>query len=224
MALNYTLSLLAAVPPSPRLRVLTIGNTGTRFSADGLIGILDDISHLAATDLLVGTFSSQVSRLAYEINQANHTAVTADRAFLYHSVDSMWYFGGQLEYQKCVAFDYIDTQSGSSSVAKGTRLSCPIIAEFEHGSGLMHCFVGPDKKSVMLPPAAVVNCEQSLGNKWYILPQHMRQPGLELSGVRPSNATSRLSAGAAASAAAGVHVGHAPGAAAAALGGKIDVV
>jgi hypothetical protein len=52
--------------------------------------VYDDIIHLANADLLVGTFSSQVSRSAYEMSQVNHTHLTADRAFSYHSVDSMW--------------------------------------------------------------------------------------------------------------------------------------
>ncbi len=50
------------------LFVLT-GDVGTRNSQDGARGIYDDTIMLSSTDFLVGTFSSQVSRLAYEIMQ-----------------------------------------------------------------------------------------------------------------------------------------------------------
>lgn len=48
-----------------------------RYSTAGLLGVYDDIMHLAEADLLVGTFSSQVSRLAYEVKLVNATAPPA---------------------------------------------------------------------------------------------------------------------------------------------------
>jgi glycoprotein 6-alpha-L-fucosyltransferase len=65
----------------------------------GLTAVYDDIKHLADSDFIVGTFSSQVTRAAYEIAQANSTYGSPDSTFNYHSVDSMFYFGGQNQYR-----------------------------------------------------------------------------------------------------------------------------
>jgi hypothetical protein len=48
-----------------------------------------DVMLLAASDVVVGTFSSQVSRLAYEVAQAN-SSVNVDASLAYRSIDSMW--------------------------------------------------------------------------------------------------------------------------------------
>lgn len=76
------------------------GGVHKRDSRDGARGIYDDTILLSSTDYLVGTFSSQVSRLAYEIMQVNGSsssssspgagAAVTDRSLHYHSVDSMW--------------------------------------------------------------------------------------------------------------------------------------
>eukprot|EP00775_Hariotina_reticulata_P005938 gene5938-6177_t len=78
---------------------LKAGAVNHRYSLDGLAGVYDDIIHLSDTDLIVGTFSSQVSRAAYEIAQVNSTYGSPDSAFNYHSVDSMFYYGGQHLYR-----------------------------------------------------------------------------------------------------------------------------
>ncbi|KAF6255596.1 hypothetical protein COO60DRAFT_1627492 [Scenedesmus sp. NREL 46B-D3] len=49
-------------------------STEKRYSAGGFVGVYDDIMHLAACDVVVGTFSSQVSRMAYEVSMVNNTA------------------------------------------------------------------------------------------------------------------------------------------------------
>lgn len=64
------------------------GGVSTRFSADGLAGVIDDVMHLSAADLIVGTFSSQISRVGWEIAQINNT-YGSDAALNYHSVDSV---------------------------------------------------------------------------------------------------------------------------------------
>jgi hypothetical protein len=47
-----------------------------RNSVNGAVGIYDDTMHLAAADFLDGTFSSQVSRLAYEVAAVNGSLPT----------------------------------------------------------------------------------------------------------------------------------------------------
>lgn len=58
-----------------------------RYTSAGVIGVYDDMMHLAAADFLVGTFSSQVSRVAYEIKQI--TGPEIDASFAYHSVGEL---------------------------------------------------------------------------------------------------------------------------------------
>jgi hypothetical protein len=60
-----------------------------RNSVNGAVGIYDDVMHLAAADFLVGSFSSQVSRLAYEVAAVNGSMST-NPYLHYHSVDSVW--------------------------------------------------------------------------------------------------------------------------------------
>lgn len=79
---------VAAAPPL----VVSSGDTKKRNSKDGAVGIYDDTILLSSTDYLVGTFSSQVSRLAYEVSLVNGSSThpVADPSLHYHSVDSMW--------------------------------------------------------------------------------------------------------------------------------------
>jgi hypothetical protein len=168
------------------------GGVEARYSTAGLLGVYDDIMHLASTDLLVGTLSSQVSRLAYEVALVNGTIrvpaspwdtvaaadspLVADSSFHYHSVDSAWYYGGQSPYRLCALTDVTDGAATASSpggaavfirVAAGTELECPVIPECEAASGRMLCTVlssgGSQAARVALPPAAVGRC--TLGAK-----------------------------------------------------------
>lgn len=71
-----------------------------RNSFASLLGVVDDLHFLSHADVVVGSFTSQVSRLAYELLQHEHAA--ADASLHYHSVDSQWYFGGGLPMRWCV--------------------------------------------------------------------------------------------------------------------------
>jgi hypothetical protein len=99
---------------------------GQRYSAGGFTGIYDDTMHLAACDVIIGTLSSQVSRMAYEVSMVNNTAGAADRTFAYHSVDSMWYYDGQVGYDRCAATDFTD--QGNVIVRAGVRLKEPEVS------------------------------------------------------------------------------------------------
>lgn len=142
------------------------------------MGVYDDIMHLAACDVVVGTFSSQVSRMAYEVSMVNNTAGAADRALAYHSVDSMWYYGGQVGYNKCAATDYTD--KGNVIVRAGQQLQCPAVHEFDGATGGMKCQLVQSGLTVVVPPGLVVDCESSLLNSDYssyrpVLPENMRR-------------------------------------------------
>ena len=60
----------------------------TRWGPDSLRGVASDLFFLSRADFLVGTFSSQVSRLAYELRQVVGPATAAaDASLRFHSVD-----------------------------------------------------------------------------------------------------------------------------------------
>lgn len=73
-----------------------------RYTKISLTGVLNDISILSKCDFLVGTFSSQVSRVAYEIMQTLH----ADAAAYAQSLDDIFYFGGQGAHSQRAVYDH----------------------------------------------------------------------------------------------------------------------
>ena len=61
----------------------------TRWGPDSLRGVASDLFFLSRADFLVGTFSSQVSRLAYEMRQVvGPLTPSADASLRFHSVDA----------------------------------------------------------------------------------------------------------------------------------------
>lgn len=89
-------------------------NAGTsmRYSKTGLVGVLTDIILLSKCDYLVGTFSSQVSRVAYELMQTLHPDASAHA----HSLDDVFYFGGQGAHSQKVIYDH-EARPGSSEIS-----------------------------------------------------------------------------------------------------------
>ncbi|XP_032517976.2 alpha-(1,6)-fucosyltransferase [Danaus plexippus] len=65
--------------------------THRRYTPLSLTGLLVDLHMLAMCDYIVCTFSSQVGRVAYEMMQANRP----DASDSFHSLDDIYYFGGQ---------------------------------------------------------------------------------------------------------------------------------
>jgi hypothetical protein len=101
-----------------------------RNSFGSLLGIYDDVIHLSRAHFLVGTLSSQVSRLAYEIMQ--HRTSVVDASFNYHSLDSVWYLGGQQELRYCATTDFTD--GGRQVLHKDDELQCQVIVPNLNGS------------------------------------------------------------------------------------------
>jgi hypothetical protein len=96
------------------------GDTKHRNSKDGGQGVYDDTILLSSTDYLVGTFSSQVSRLAYElalVNGSSSQPAVTDPSLHYHSVDSMWYAGGMQHYEYCTT--HVSSDSHTSRHLRG---------------------------------------------------------------------------------------------------------
>ncbi|GAQ88661.1 alpha 1,6-fucosyltransferase [Klebsormidium nitens] len=108
-------------------------DVGQRNSFEGLLGIYDDVIHLSRADYLVGTLSSQVTRLAYEIMQHRNDIV--DASFTYQSLDSVWYYGGQPSCRYCATSDY--TAGGQRVVLKGDELHCDVIVQ--KTGGMIEC-------------------------------------------------------------------------------------
>uniref|UniRef100_A0A914I7M1 Alpha-(1,6)-fucosyltransferase n=1 Tax=Globodera rostochiensis TaxID=31243 RepID=A0A914I7M1_GLORO len=66
-----------------------------RYSDRSLLGVIADVHILAHCSFIVCTFSSQVCRLSYELMQA----LQGDAAERVHSLDDIFYFGGQLAHE-----------------------------------------------------------------------------------------------------------------------------
>lgn len=79
-----------------------VAAVSSRYTDASLEGLLQDVFVLAHADYLVGTFSSQVSRLGYELAQT----LQVDGISKAHSIDSGWYFGGWIPFQQCLVEDY----------------------------------------------------------------------------------------------------------------------
>lgn len=89
-----------------------------RYSRTSLIGVVSDILLLAKCDYLVGTFSSQVSRLAYEIMQSLHTDATTYA----HSLDDFFYYGGQGKRLYKAIYDHVPPVSGEIAIKVGDSM------------------------------------------------------------------------------------------------------
>ncbi|XP_077866005.1 alpha-(1,6)-fucosyltransferase-like [Saccoglossus kowalevskii] len=76
---------------------------GQRYSEESLKGVIADIHLLSESDYLVCTFSSQVCRVAYEIMQTRFP----DASTFFHSLDDVYYFGGQNAHDEKVLYTHI---------------------------------------------------------------------------------------------------------------------
>ncbi|MFH4978989.1 hypothetical protein AB6A40_005698 [Gnathostoma spinigerum] len=74
----------------------------SRYTIDSLNGIIIDVELLSRCSYLVCTFSSQVCRLGYELMQHR----VGDAGDQYHSLDDIYYYGGQLEHSEIAVESY----------------------------------------------------------------------------------------------------------------------
>lgn len=87
----------------------------TRYTDASLRGIIADIHFLSTTDYLVCTFSSQVCRIAYEIMQSLHP----DASGYFHSLDDVYYYGGQNSHNQRARFPHNSKRSDEMSFRVG---------------------------------------------------------------------------------------------------------
>lgn len=90
-------------------------SVSNRYNTASLRGIIIDIHMLSLTDYIVCTFSSQVSRIAYEIMQTRHV----DAADRFKSLDDIWYYGGQDEHQQEAIMDHLPRNKNEIELRKG---------------------------------------------------------------------------------------------------------
>uniref|UniRef100_A0A1I7T3K4 Alpha-(1,6)-fucosyltransferase n=1 Tax=Caenorhabditis tropicalis TaxID=1561998 RepID=A0A1I7T3K4_9PELO len=74
-----------------------------RYTDASLMGVITDIYILSKVDYLVCTFSSQVCRMGYELRQP----AGADDGSKFHSLDDIYYFGGQQAHEVVVIEDHV---------------------------------------------------------------------------------------------------------------------
>uniref|UniRef100_H2YFV1 GT23 domain-containing protein n=1 Tax=Ciona savignyi TaxID=51511 RepID=H2YFV1_CIOSA len=77
----------------------------SRYSDDGLVGIVADVRVLSHCDYVVCTMSSNVCRLVYELMQTLHT----DASKRLHSLDKSYYFIGQWMHLQIAMYNYTKT-------------------------------------------------------------------------------------------------------------------
>lgn len=78
-----------------------------RYSPESAQGIILDIYFLSKCDFLVCTLSSQVCRIAYEIQQTRFP----DAYWRFRSLDDIYYFGGQLRQNVIAVLDHMPEPS-----------------------------------------------------------------------------------------------------------------
>lgn len=83
-------------------RISMIDNAGGRYSLTGVIGLMTDVTLLSKCDLFVGTFSSGMSRLVYELMQVHH----ADPSSNVRSLDDRYYYVNQFDRQQRAIYDH----------------------------------------------------------------------------------------------------------------------
>ncbi|KAG1662109.1 Alpha-(1,6)-fucosyltransferase [Nymphon striatum] len=95
--------------------IAKLASINKRYSDKSLLGVILDIHALSISDYLVCTFSSQVCRIAYEIMQTLHP----DASQYFHSLDDIYYYGGQNAHNQVARYNHIGKNSNEISLQKG---------------------------------------------------------------------------------------------------------
>ncbi|MCP9256920.1 Alpha1,6 fucosyltransferase [Dirofilaria immitis] len=83
-------------------KISNMAQVHSRYTIESLIGIVVDIELLSRCAYLVCTFSSQVCRMGYELMQIRF----GDAGDRFHSLDDIYYFGGQQAHEQVVVESY----------------------------------------------------------------------------------------------------------------------
>ena len=146
----------------------------TRATPTAAVGIADDIHFLSHAVFLVGSFSSQVSRLAYELAQVVGPAAhgpAADASLTTHSVDAAWYAGGGPRLRFCATVTFA---SRRVRVDEGDALLCGAAAgpSTAADDGGVPCRTVVSGADVMVPAGLMARCADNwrgrrvLGGAW----------------------------------------------------------
>lgn len=146
----------------------------TRATPTAAVGIVDDLHFLAHAVFLVGSFSSQVSRLAYELAQVVGPAArgpSADATLTAHSVDAAWYAGGGPRLRFCATATFA---SSGVRVDEGDALLCDAAAgpSTAADDGSVPCRAIVSGADVVVPAGLMARCADNwrgrrvLGGAW----------------------------------------------------------
>ncbi|TKR60360.1 hypothetical protein L596_027617 [Steinernema carpocapsae] len=86
-----------------------------RYTDASLLGVITDIRMLSQCDYLVCTFSSQVCRMGYELMQV----LRGDAGHRFHSLDDLYYYGGQHAHEQIVVEAYTWETPGEIDIEVG---------------------------------------------------------------------------------------------------------
>lgn len=89
-----------------------------RYTDASLMGVITDIYILSKVNYLVCTFSSQVCRMGYELRQPSG----ADDGSKFHSLDDIYYFGGQQAHEVIVIEDHIAQNNKEIDLKVGDKV------------------------------------------------------------------------------------------------------
>ncbi|EFP11174.1 CRE-FUT-8 protein [Caenorhabditis remanei] len=89
-----------------------------RYTDASLMGVITDIYILSKVDYLVCTFSSQVCRMGYELRQPSG----ADDGSKFHSLDDIYYFGGQQAHEVVVIEDHVALNNKEIDLKVGDKV------------------------------------------------------------------------------------------------------
>ncbi|RCN52096.1 hypothetical protein ANCCAN_01884 [Ancylostoma caninum] len=87
----------------------------SRYTDSSLFGVVRDIRLLSLCDYLVCTFSSQVCRMGFELMQVQQ----GDAGERFHSLDDLYYYGGQHAHELVAVEDHIPEHPGEIELRVG---------------------------------------------------------------------------------------------------------
>nr|CDJ96289.1 Variant SH3 domain containing protein [Haemonchus contortus] len=87
----------------------------SRYTDSSLYGVVRDIRLLSHCNYLVCTFSSQVCRMGFELMQVQQ----GDAGERFHSLDDIYYFGGQHAHELIAVEDHVPEQPGEIELRVG---------------------------------------------------------------------------------------------------------
>lgn len=86
------------------------GNVKQRYSPESIEDLIKDIHVLSKCEFFIGTFSSQIGRLVYELMQTNWE----DASWRFRSLDSVYFYGGNNQPYKIAIYDHFPLEDAKN--------------------------------------------------------------------------------------------------------------